>query len=353
MEKFQKAKSMIFPRQVLVGHNVIERAGELCRDLELDGSCLIVTGRTTNQIAGQLVKGILEKEDYKVFVLEVGESCRENIDKVKQTAEGLAVNFLLGVGGGSKIDILKVASKELKKPFISIPTSASHDGIASPRASLKGEHGSISVEASTPLGILADTAVIVRAPYRTLAAGCADVISNLTAVKDWILAHRLKNESISSAACALAKMSACAVIDNVNLIQKGDEESVWFAIKPIVESGAAMCIADSSRPCSGSEHSFSHALDFLAPGKALHGEQCGIGAMMMMYLHNGDWEEIRRALKELHAPVTAKELGIDKELIIQALTMAHKIRPERYTILGDVGLSVEAAEKVCRTTGVI
>lgn len=54
-----------------------------------------------------------------------------------------------------------------------------------------------------------------------------------------------------------------------------------------------MCIAGSSRPTSGSEHMFSHALDVLHPGKALHGEQCGVGCIMMMNLHGGDWKAIR------------------------------------------------------------
>jgi len=35
------------------------------------------------------------------------------------------------------------------------------------------------------------------------------------------------------------------------------------------------------------------------------------------------------------------------------LTMAKKVRPERYTILGESGLSKEAAERLARVTGVI
>jgi glycerol-1-phosphate dehydrogenase [NAD(P)+] len=73
---------------------------------------------------------------------------------------------------------------------------------------------------------------------------------------------------------------------------------------------------------------------------------------MMMYLHGGDWQEIRTALKAIGAPVNASELGIREEHIIKALLHAHEIRPERYTILG-TGLTREAAEKVARITKVI
>ena len=56
----------------------------------------------------------------------------------------------------------------------------------------------------------------------------------------------------------------------------------------MISSGMAISIAGNSRPASGSEHKFSHALDMIAPKPALHGEQCGVGTIMMMYLHGGD-----------------------------------------------------------------
>jgi glycerol-1-phosphate dehydrogenase [NAD(P)+] len=38
--------------------------------------------------------------------------------------------------------------------------------------------------------------------------------------------------------------------------------------------------------------------------------------------------------------------------MVQALTTAHKVRPDRYTILGDQGIMPEAAERLMETTGV-
>jgi len=117
-------------------------------------------------------------------------------------------------------------------------------------------------------------------------------------------------------------------------------------------SGMAMSIAHSSRPASGSEHLFAHALESIAPGKALHGEMVGVGTIMMMYLHGGDWKRIRDALRMIGAPITARELGVEEEDIIWALTHAHKMR-KRYTILGMRGLTKEAARKLAQITGVI
>ncbi|MDY6779392.1 MAG: iron-containing alcohol dehydrogenase, partial [Halobacteria archaeon] len=129
------------------------------------------------------------------------------------------------------------------------------------------------------------------------------------------------------------------------------EESAWIVVKALVSSGVAMSIAGSSRPASGSEHKFSHALDRIDEERALHGEQCGVGTIMMMYLHGGDWERIRDALEAISAPTTAEELGFSRDEIIEALVNAKEIRPERYTIL--TGITEEAAENAAEATGVV
>lgn len=121
-----------------------------------------------------------------------------------------------------------------------------------------------------------------------------------------------------------------------------------------MSSGVAMSIAGSSRPASGAEHLFSHQLDRLAPGAALHGHQVGVGSIMTAYLHQGEdglWRDIRDALASIDAPTTAAELGIDDEVIVEALTTCHEIR-DRYTILGN-GMNEQAARDVAHKTGVI
>ena len=349
---FTKARSILFPRNVLAGHGVLEQIPDVCRDFGLSGTALIVTGTKTKNVAADIVSSRLKESGYEVQTAIVGEATQENLAKVEEIAREVHANFLLGVGGGSKIDLAKMAAKDLNVEFISVPTSASHDGIASGRASIKNESGPLSLDARVPLGVVADTGVIMQAPYRLLAAGCADVISNSTAVKDWEYAKRLRGEEFSRSAFSLALYTAETIIDNADLIKPNLEESVWIAIRPIIISGISMSVAGSSRPTSGSEHMFSHALDMIAPGKALHGEQCGVGSIMMMYLHGGDWMRIREALAKIGAPTSAKELGLTSEQVIEALINAHKVR-SRFTILGHVGLTYEAAERLATITRVI
>ncbi len=348
--EFIKSKWMQLPREIYAGHDVLKNIGEMCLRLGMREKALIVTGEITWDVAGKEVLKYLEESGFDVDVIKTGAATVPNLEAVIKKAEEM--DFLVGVGGGSKIDLAKKASYDLKIPFISVPTSAAHDGIASPRASIRENGTTLSMEAQEPMGIVADTSIIIQAPYRYLAAGAADVLANITAIRDWELAHKLRNERFSTTAYGLARYSAEAIMENADSIKPGLEESAWIVVKAIVVSGMAMSIANSSRPASGSEHLFAHALEKLAPGKALHGEMVGVGTIMMMYLHGGDWKRIRDVLRSIGAPVTAKELGVEEEQVIEALTHAHRIR-KRYTILGTRGLSKEAAKNLARITGVI
>ncbi len=351
MDGFTKIKTVEVPRNIVAGHGVIDGVREMCESLHLQGPATIITGGKTSKIAGSHVKDLLD--GYDIDICEIGDATADNASKAAEQAREFGSTFLLAVGGGSKIDLAKVVSNELRVPFLSIPTSAAHDGIASNRASLKSVSGSRSVTSASPIAVIADTEIIYKAPYRLLAAGCADVISNITAVKDWDFARRLKGEPVSRSAIFLAEHAADDIVECSTSIKPGMEESVWMAIKPIIMSGLSMSIAGSSRPTSGAEHMISHMLDLTCPGRALHGEQCGVGSIMTMYLHGGDWRRIRDALYNIGAPTTAKELNIAPDELIHAMSHATDIRQDRFTILGDNGITPEVAETAARATGVI
>ena len=339
---FDKSKWMQLPRDVVIGHDVLGQLPAVCEDLKLGASALLISGKSTMSLAGSRVKKILDK-DYEVATFLAEEI---NVAIIKDAEPAAAdVDFLIGVGGGRVIDTAKIVSYNIDRPFISIPTAASHDGIASARASVPTIEGHASLEAQPPMAIVADTGIIASAPHRLLAAGCADVISNYTAILDWELAHRVKGEPMSEYAITLSKMTAEILVKDAHLIKPHQEQSAWIVIKALVSSGVAMSIAGSSRPASGGEHKFSHALDKLAPGKALHGESCGIGTIISMYLHGGDWRAIRTSLKIIGAPTTPADLGIEDSVAVEALLMAKTIRPERFTIF-DMGLTRESAEKL-------
>jgi glycerol-1-phosphate dehydrogenase [NAD(P)+] len=351
---FEKSTWIRLPRNVVVGHGVLDRTGEAVTDLHLSGQPLVITSPSPKRVAGQRVTDALAELGTDPETVVIEEATFDEVERVIDVAREVDPGYLVGVGGGKAIDIAKMAAHDRDLGFISVPTAASHDGIVSGRGSIPEEDTRHSVAAEPPLAVVADTEIIADAPWRLTTAGCADIISNYTAVRDWQLASRLKNVEYHSYAAALSQMTAEMLVENSDSIKQGLEESAWIVVKALVSSGVAMSIAGSSRPASGAEHLFSHQLDRLAPGQALHGHQVGIGSIMTAYLQSGDengWREVREALGGIGAPTTAGDLGIDDETIIEALTTAHQIR-DRYTILGD-GIDRDAAHETATVTGVI
>lgn len=347
---FSKAKMVEFPRNVIAGHDVLHNINEICYNIHSGKIGTIVTGNNTNDAAGKQVTSYLDGYDIDTCI--TGNATMENIENVKRQVKEHKSTFLIAVGGGSKIDITKVVANDMNLPFISIPTSAAHDGIASNRASIKSDSGSKSIETISPMGIIADTSIIFNAPYRTLASGCADVLSNYSALSDWKLAYRLRDEEFSRSAYSFSMFAAESITEAAEFIKPDLEESVWLAIKPIIVSGISMSIARSSRPTSGSEHMISHTIDKLYPGRAMHGEQCGVASILTTFLQKGDWEELKHTLLKIGAPTKASEIGLTEEEFITAVTQAHNLRKDRFTILGDKGISVTRAEDICIKTGI-
>ncbi|MFW3147291.1 MAG: NAD(P)-dependent glycerol-1-phosphate dehydrogenase [Thermoplasmatota archaeon] len=352
-EDFESFPFMELPRGILIKKGAALEVGNVCRKMfHLEGRALIVCDPVTEGIAGKAVEASLLDSGYETEIIKIQGATDSSVEVVSQYISEHGKYFILGVGGGRPIDVAKYVGMIKEMEFISVPTAASHDGIASSRASIEMDGRKKSIMARAPLGVIADIDIIKDSPYRLLASGSADIISNYTAVLDWKLAHRLKGDTFSEYAAALSEMTAKLVMDRAHEIKPKLEGSVRIVMKALVSSSVAMSIAGSSRPASGSEHMFAHALDVIAEKPALHGEETGVGTIMMMYLHGGDWERIRDALAIIGAPTNAEELGVTDDEIIRSLLEAHKIRPNRYTILG-TGLEEKAAWRIAQETGVI
>ncbi len=340
------------PRIVLVGRGVLSSLSGICSELGYSRA-LIVTGKNTFKVAGERAQWALAKDGIQSNRTIVEDAQLETVGQVMDDANRSHAKVLIGVGGGRSIDVAKLAAAKTGNAFISIPTVASHDGIASSLASVKGMERPYTVKAISPVAVIMDSIIIASSPYRFTAAGCGDVISKATEIEDWKLAHVDHGDYYGAYAASLALMSSELVMESAEKIRQNTTETVRDLLEALISCGVSMSIAGSSRPCSGSAHLFSHALDLIVDKPALHGEQCGVGAIMMAKLHGLDWERIRGSLEIIGAPITAVGLEIPKEKIIEALVLAQGIRPDRYTILSKMKLDRASAESLAKTTGVI
>lgn len=260
------------PRKIIIGNGVLENISSICREIGITNNILILSDETTKTIAGDKIKNLLNSDLSLVKNADYSE-----VERLK--TEYPNISMVISAGGGKVIDIGKLIAFEKDIPFISVPTAPSHDGITSERVSISKGNIKYSVRAKPPAVIIADIKILTNAPYKLIASGCADVISNYTAVYDWKLAKK-QGEYYSKYAATLSLLSAEIVMRSAKSIKNIEERGIRNLVEALVTSGIAMSMAHSSRPASGSEHMFSHTLDMLG-SNALHGEQCGIGAILM------------------------------------------------------------------------
>lgn len=338
---------MVLPRIVVTGPGVLEQLPAVIAELDLPERGLIVCDSNTLKIAGRQVNEYLEIGGHPMKKVVVEGANSQELLRVEDALDG--IDFLVGVGGGRPIDLAKQAGFNKNIPFVSIPTAASHDGFGSARSSIRQAGRKTSMQAIPPIAVVADTTIISRAPSRLLAAGVGDIVSNQTAVLDWRLDGQ--KADYSEYAAALSEMAAQLVEDGIEKVASGTEEGVRLVVKALISSGVAMSIAGTSRPASGGEHKFSHWLDANSDNPALHGEQCGLGSIVTMYLHGGDWEKIRDTLKAVKAPINSKGLGMDDGMVLSAFINSKEIRPQRTTILDKT--EPKAIEEAALATGVI
>jgi glycerol-1-phosphate dehydrogenase [NAD(P)+] len=196
--------------------------------------------------------------------------------------------------------------------------------------------------ARLPIGVVVDLDVVARSPIESFRAGLGDLLANPSALRDWALAARAGREPLDDFAALLSQAASDLVYaTDVSPLGRGIVEPgfVHRLLQGLVLSGLAMEIAGSSRPCSGSEHLISHALDRLHPGTAHHGEQVAFGSIVCGRLQGVDWRAIKDYLREAGLTRAAAGFGLSKDHVVAAIQAAPTTRPGRYTVLDEVDLS--------------
>lgn len=346
--------AMELPRKILIGDAVISQLGSFIIDLKNDASKVsIISGMVVKSRAGPSCKSSLMNVNLDCTWHNATDASMDSVNRLEKSLEASDPDFIVGLGGGRSVDLAKMVAFRLQKPFLSVPTSASHDGISSPFVSVRGSDKPYSIKANTPIGVLADTHLLSEAPPRLLASGCGDLVAKITAVKDWELAREDKDEYFGTYAANLAFMSAKIILNESKNLKK-NEFGVRTIVEALISSGVAACIAGSSRPCSGSEHLFSHALEYVASSNCgLHGERVGIGTIMMAKLHGIDWEKIANTLEIVGAPTKARQINVSEHDVVKALLLAQSLRPDRYTILSKIKLTRKSATDLAKSVNVL
>ena len=308
------------------------------------GPILYVSDSVVDNLFGDVVKEQLKELD------SVAEELVDNntISYAMAIAENIIISdikCIVGLGGGKVLDVCKYAAYIAKVPLLSIPTTMANDGIASPIAVLKGKDNKPkSLGCAVPSMLLLDTDLILSSPVSLIKAGIGDTISNYTALIDWDFACSRHKDDMNGYAYLMSKTS-------LDIMMKTQYNSICpdfinVLANSLVLSGIAMDFAGSSRPVSGSEHLFSHALDYYGTVRNLHGIQVALGTIAVLKIIGLDYSNVAEYLSKFDVCINPRKLGIDQSTFIHCLQNATKMRKNRYTHLNEADLSTQRLEKI-------
>jgi glycerol-1-phosphate dehydrogenase [NAD(P)+] len=245
---------------------------------------------------------------------------------------------VVGIGGGKTLDAAKYAASMTGLPFVAVATNLSNDGLASPVASLESKGRKNSYGVHIPIAVFVDLDYVRDSPAEHTRSGIGDVVSNLSAIADWLLASQSIGEQVDGLAVAFARSASEALIRRSDDIS-GDDFLAALA-ESLILSGIAMSVAGTSRPCSGACHEISHALDASHGSPGLHGEQVAVGALFASWLRDDRAlvESIDSCLLRYGLPRVPADIGLSAEEFSAAVVEAPETRPDRYTVLEHLAL---------------
>ncbi len=244
---------------------------------------------------------------------------------------------LVAIGGGKVIDYCKYVAFIRQVPVITVPTSISNDGMASPTASLTSQGARKSLRAKIPYGVVIDTEVVRQSPKKFTYSGIGDMISKHTAIYDWKIAYHDTGTPVNDFAVLISNQSVENLVNHGNR-NVDDLEFLNLLAGSLVMSGIAMEVSGSSRPASGSEHLISHAYDVLCPQPALHGLQVGVATYAVSWLQkNRKHEVIRSLLDETGFFAHVQQTPLSKKHFLDAVRAAPTVKKDYYTVLSRPG----------------
>jgi glycerol-1-phosphate dehydrogenase [NAD(P)+] len=102
--------------------------------------------------------------DYSTYLEDIiGQTCRwlmANSYSHNSVQDFESADIVIGFGGGASLDVAKLIAGKTGLNWISVPTAASHDGIASEVASVSHDGYKYSQKCKGPLAVIADVSII-------------------------------------------------------------------------------------------------------------------------------------------------------------------------------------------------
>ena len=327
-----------------IGPRTIKEVESTLQESNISGKILYISDPYVDSLYGSIIRPQIEA---------IGRIKEQSVDNntiayamdVAERVIATDIDCIVAMGGGKTLDIGKYAAFVSKRPFLSIPTTMAHDGIVSPIAVLKRQDGKPkSLGCAMPSMMIMDTELIASCPPELIKAGIGDTISNYMGLKDWDFAVSRGRDEMNGYAYMMSRTALDALMKTQ--FDHICPEFLDVLANSLVLSGIAMDYAGSSRPVSGSEHLFSHALDYFCEKQNLHGFNVALGTVAVLKIIEDDPSEVISYLKKFDVDVNPGHMEIPEDTFVYCMQHATEMRSNRYTYLHEADLNEKKLRKI-------
>src|SRR5210317_783790 len=161
---------MELPRLIEIGEKNINDFGKFLISLNKPKKVSLIAGTNVQKILKEKIEKSLKLKKIQFIWHTSIDNQIKSLNQIQKDVKKDNSDIIVGIGGGRSVDTAKLISYNLGKPFVSLPTAASHDGMASPFVSVKSDKPH-SIVATAPMGVFVDIDIIKKAPAKLLASG--------------------------------------------------------------------------------------------------------------------------------------------------------------------------------------
>jgi glycerol dehydrogenase len=317
-------RTFVSAGRYIQGEGIIKKCGIYVKPL---GSHPVVVGGSTGiSVVIHQLRDSLQKADVELCdIFSKAHACTEKTiyqtqEKVKETEADL----IIGVGGGSAVDVAKAAAFQLQLPVVTIPTVPSTNADMSAVSIVYNDEGTFKTRIRShqnPCLVVVDTGVLASAPPSFLASGMGDALSSRFEIEACYQSSSKNHVGGHAMDFLVHTGRLCYDI----LMEKGEsafshvkKNKVTPAVESVIEAIKFQSAIGFESGGNAAAHAIHNGFTRASHVKGSHGEIVAFSVIAQLFLEDKPLYLIEKVAKWCHAlglPTTLTDLSVNEDCI--------------------------------------
>ncbi|MFD1337113.1 iron-containing alcohol dehydrogenase family protein [Oceanobacillus iheyensis] len=311
------------PGHYRIGADVLEEIPVLLEELSVN-RIQVIAGKRSWQAAKPYLPFALVKQVEANIIFIDGHTTLEKADKIADQLHQHTIDAVIGIGGGTALDITKAAAAKAEVKSVLIPTIAATCAAWTPLSVFYDSNGAFTHYTYFPLAttlVLVEPAIIAHAPIEYLRAGIGDTLAKFYEADALIESFYPNEQAPVPVKVSQFSASICRDVlleDGKAALDAVRDKQVTTALIRVIEAiiitgGMVGGFGDKAGRIAGA-HSLHNGLTEASEAQHfLHGELVAYGILGQLAFEQKE-EELLRLLDfydQWQLPSSLQEIGID------------------------------------------